>query len=382
MWPKKNTAFVVIHGAGPHRSFETLDAFVRGFWNVLREQNPGLAIRWQHKLQRHKDWIENYISLAPEGMPTLDFYEYYWDCYMDHEIDVGDVIRWLKKASDGAQRFYRDMPELARKYEDMGVDLFKDGEFKSGGYLILFGWLGQVLRLLQLVRIATLPVLDQVIRFLVGLVSKLVVGFLGDLVIYTEADARSRNYAIRQKVLGGAVEELRLLLENDYYEQIVVVGHSLGSLIAYDALNRINHLMNAFDPKAEVGTGPDLAPKIIGLVTFGSPLDKSAFFFREHTRDEEYVRRQILAHFHGFKSLALTGYQEPISIDNPIKPYLDNTRWLNFYHLQDPVSGSLDAYKVDRNILCQKEAQRPDKAHSAYWDDYQMYKHIADELFQ
>lgn len=35
MWPKLNTAFVVIHGAGSHRPFETLDKFVRGFWNVL-----------------------------------------------------------------------------------------------------------------------------------------------------------------------------------------------------------------------------------------------------------------------------------------------------------------------------------------------------------
>ncbi|MFQ5792515.1 MAG: hypothetical protein ACE5JI_18750, partial [Acidobacteriota bacterium] len=367
MWPKKNTAFVVIHGAGPRRPFQTLDSFVRGFWEVLKEQNQASKVRWQHKLQRHKDWIENYISLAPEGKPTLDFYEYYWDCYMVHEITIEDVIDWLNKASAGARRFYAKMPELAKEYEELGVDLFKDGEFRSGGYLTLLGWVGRVLRVLPLVRI---PIVGSLIKPLLKWVSKFIVNLLGDVVIYTTADVRSRNYEIRQKVLRGAVEELRLLLENDYYEQIIVVGHSLGSVIAYDALNRITH-----DMSAEGGISPELAPKIAGLVTFGSPLDKIAFFFREHTADEEYVRRQILAHFHGFKSLPLPGddepspynrrakpyrqrgegpSQEPRPIENPIEPYLDKARWLNFYHLQDPISGALDAYKVDRYIRCEK----------------------------
>jgi len=373
MWPEKNTAFVVIHGAGPHRPFQTLDSFVRGFWEVLKEQNQASKIRWKHKLQRHKDWIENYISLAPKGKPTLDFYEYYWDCYMVHEVTIEDVFDWLNKASAGARRFYAKMPELATEYEELGVDLFKDGEFKSGGYLILLGWLGRVLRVLPLLRI---PIADSLIKPLLSVASKVIVDLLGDVVIYTTADVRSRNYEIRQKVLRGAVEELRLLLENNYYEQIIVVGHSLGSVIAYDALNRITHDMNA-----KGGISPELAPKIVGLVTFGSPLDKIAFFFQEHTADEEYVRRQILAHFHGFKSLPLPGDQKPISIENPIQPYLDGARWLNFYHLQDPISGPLDAYRVDRNICCEKEVQRPDEAHSCYWTCDQMYRDIAAEFF-
>ncbi len=283
MWPKENTAFVVIHGAGSHKPFMTLDSFVRGFWEVLKEQKPDLKVDWKHKLQRHKDWIENYISLKPTGKKAiLDFYEYYWDCYMVHRIRIEEVINWLIDTSKNARKFYKKtkgvdykMQKRLQQYEDSGVDLFKDGEFKTGGYLILLGWIGRILRLLPLKRDS------KVIWFIKPIIkwaSKYIVDFIGDAVIYTNSDVRSEHYAIRQKVLHGAVEELKLLLENEYYKQIIVVGHSLGSVIAYDALNRITHDINV-----KGGISPDKAQKkIIGIVTFGSPLDKIAFFFQEH----------------------------------------------------------------------------------------------------
>lgn len=388
MWPKKNTAFVVIHGAGAHRPFGVLDKFVRGFWNVLQDANQDLDIRWRHKLQRHgrlatlgrepgTTWIENYVSLAPTGKPALDFYEYYWDCYMDHEIGLTDVIQWCSGISAGAKKFYHDHKELARKHEESGSGLFKDGEFKVGGYFILLGPAGRLLRSLRRLGIARVPVLSSVITLLLSRLLKSIVDLMGDLVIYAQCDARSRNYAIRQKVVGGAVEELGLLLERDDYEQIIVAGHSLGSLIAYDALNRI-----ILDMNAEGGIEPYKGQKIVGLVTFGSPLDKAAFFFREHTRAEEYVRRQTLAHLHGFKSRTLPGDQVPISIDDPIKHHLNQAQWLNFYHLKDPVSGHLDAYEVDENILCDVEVRGSGEAHAVYWFYDQMYEIISDRFFQ
>ena len=60
-------------------------------------------------------------------------------------------------------------------------------------------------------------------------------------------------------------------------KKIIIVGHSLGSVIAFDTLNRITHAANIDQEKwRSVG-------KIEGLITFGSPLDKLAFSFREHT---------------------------------------------------------------------------------------------------
>jgi hypothetical protein len=418
-WPERSTAFVVIHGAGAHRPFETLDKFVRGFRTVLPDPDGDLDVSWRHKLQRHgriydvqaaseteplqtalaslgrlfkgsgakqtpeasskggEQWIENYVSVAPEGRSRLDFYEYYWDCYMDHEIDLEDVIRWLRTVSDGAKQFYSDRRDLAQQHEDTASDLFKDGDFRAGGYFRLLGPVGWFLSSLQTLRIARIPILSQIITLLLRRVSRLLVEMMGDVVIYTDADVRSRNYTIRQQLLGGAVEELRLLLERDEYDQIIVVGHSLGSLIAYDALNRIVLEMNA-----QGGIHPDRAQKLAGLVTFGSPLDKVAFFFREHTRPEEYIRRQVLAHLHSFKSGALPGDQNPVPIANPVELHLDQAQWLNFYHAQDPVSGHLDAYAVDKNILIDQKVRGSAEAHAVYWTSNQMYQEIAAGFFQ
>jgi len=376
MWPKQNTAFVVIHGAGSHRPFEALDWFVRGFRKVLLGSNPDLDAWWRHKLQRHEDWIEHYVSLAPEGRPKLDFYEYYWDLHVDHEVDLREVTKWLDQVSDSAKRFYGKQPELAREHEQKGVDLFKDGDFKVGGYFVPLGWVGRLLRSLQRIGLARIPVLSTIVRLFLNRASRFMAEMMGDVVIYTGADVRSRSYGIRQRVLTGAVEELMLLLKRDDYEQIVVVGHSLGSLIAYDAFNRIIRDVNAAG-----GLRLEQAQKLVGLVTFGSPLDKVAFYFREHSPDEAYVRRQILAQLHGFRSRAWPGDQKIINIDNPMQSHLDKVRWLNFYHLQDPVSGHLDAYDVDRNILCEEKVDGPAEAHRVYWDYDRMYEEISAEFF-
>jgi hypothetical protein len=154
MWPKQNTAFVVIHGAGSHRPFATLDRFVRGFRHVLKRSNRGLDLWWHHELQPHEKWVEHYISLTPQGKPKLDFYEYYWDCYMDHEVDISEVRKWLNQVSESASEFYRERPELSKQHERSGSDLFKDGDFQAGGYFILLGWAGRILRMLQRVGVA------------------------------------------------------------------------------------------------------------------------------------------------------------------------------------------------------------------------------------
>ena len=352
---------------------------MRNFSVVLKDMNPDVEIGWRHELQPHSDWIENYVVLEAEGKSSIAFYEYYWDAYMIHELELQGLADWLMKASAGAKSFYGQEKDLAEKYEKLGVDIFKDGEFRSGGYLVLLGRIGQVVKWLRFLPFLGSRILNPLLKLSIGRVSKYNAALMGDLVTYTGADIRSKSYGIRQNVLKGAVEELRLLLELEepHYEQIIVVAHSLGTLIAYDALNRINQAMNV-----QGGIPESQASKLAGLVTFGSPLDKTAFFFREQAADEEYVRRQILAHFHGFKRHVLPADKGTIDIKNPIKFHLEKARWLNFYHVEDLVSGSLDAFEVDQNIQSTEEVTGPGDAHRSYWTWKQMYTDIAAEFFQ
>ena len=221
--------------------------------------------------------------------------------------------------------------------------------------------------------------------------------FAGDLVRYLDLDPRSENFETRSRIINGAFDELRELIYDEDYDRIIIAGHSLGSVIAHDALNRVIQSMNAgvLDEKK--------AAKIIGLVTFGSPLDKIALFFREHVDSSREVQRQVLSDLHGFRARPIeakpdTNRQIHFKMSSPIKNPMNNIRWLNFHHKKDLVSGRLDLYlldgqkfqhlKPDGNILIKKDVPRL-AAHGCYWGSHlgekkgtdQMQKTIVAEFF-
>jgi hypothetical protein len=403
-WPEVNTAFLVIHGAGEHRPFEALDIFTRHFRNFLEAQN--FKVQLKHKLERRSDWIESFVSMSVGSKYTIDIYEYYWDCYMVRGVTVREILKWLDDASAGAVSFYerdermkdKKILKTAQIHEEASVPLFKHGKFKSHGYWAILGSLRMVRQLILLAGISPCRTVPRCLTGCIKCLRKDIFTSLEDLVIYTTSDVRSQNYEIRQKMLRGAVEELKLLLndkEKDY-RQIVVVGHSLGSVIAYDALNRINQSINIGDIPT------DSVPKIAGLVTLGSPLDKVDFLFGERllekNLEKDFVRLEILDHLHSFKKRALPKGRRPavskgkrpavcedpdsVEVENPFKRHLDGARWLNFYHRKDLISGHLDAYDLDEqdNVECSSETVSGVGYHGCYWHLDNLYKGI-DKTF-
>ncbi len=380
MWPKENTAFLVIHGTGAHKPFWQLDLFVRNFWKYFESENDTSKIEWKHKLLSHNEegWIESYISFKQENetkSKKLDFYEYYWDIYMSGTsgINIGDLGNLLKVASDGAKAFYKKRPRLSRKYEIEGVPLFKGGDFISDGYLKIFRYFNFIVKMFS-----WLPINSQLIKSLVSEALKYFINIMADFLIYLNPDVRADYYAIRQKILKGAVEEVIAIIEsNNDYKQIIIVAHSLGSAIAYDALNLINR---------DINIDKNIANKISGLVTLGSPLDKVAFFLNEHPESKEFIRKQLLEQIHGFKKEESEDQGYPIISSFP--PCLDEKKikWLNFYHMADMVSSKLDWYNFDeednRNILCNYRAKSISDAHTYYWKYPQMYEEIANTFFK
>jgi len=61
--------------------------------------------------------------------------------------------------------------------------------------------------------------------------------YLADITVYTTTDERSPYYKIRTEILREATRKLRWLLR--HYSSVAVVGHSLGSVIGYDVINRL-----------------------------------------------------------------------------------------------------------------------------------------------
>lgn len=119
---------------------------------------------------------------------------------------------------------------------------------------------------------------------------------------------------------------------------IVVVGHSLGSVIAHDVVAKL-----LADPPP---------PPIRALVTMGSPLEWVTALRKNATDTPEI-------------------YSTPESLE-----------WINFYNKSDPVpikrALSKETFPGIENVLIPTKDKKPLAAHSAYWTDTK----VADRIRQ
>lgn len=423
-WPNSPTAILVIHGMGQQDPFDTLDQFASTLIPVMEEEGGGLTISKCHQLLGRDTWNENYLSLVSDGRPPIDIYEYYWAHETQREITGSEVFQWLVQVGLLARKYYEENHNLVIRYEQtdeqprteaFGKRFLLGGRrvFKKYWYL---KYAGLLLRLTQVALALVDPVLghflpgaSKPLKIIGGVVGRFigdkVADSFGDVVLYTTTDSKSRHYGVRQRILAGAVKKVRqLLLQTKpvQYGKIILVGHSLGSVIAYDTINRINHDMNV-DGAIDHG----MAWRLKGLVTFGSPLDKIAFFLRSRAGKDKHIKRQIQANFHSFRAKDWNpGHKPPpeLALVSGIYHHLDSMVWLNFWDPKDPIGGPLDFYLVDYEIdsagrkvdpwlptsqgLPVFQGNRPLKteettpwgAHIGYWKNREMYRKILREV--
>src|SRR6266567_4478833 len=214
------------------------------------------------------------------------------------------------------------------------------------------------------------------------------VEYVGDVAAYIAAHTVSKFYELRQQIWQTAMKVSRAVYraQADHkpgsepgflYQKIIVVGHSLGSVIGYDVLNGLlledlfsNHPL-------------DVVRRTRMFLTFGSPLDKTAFLFRTQQDMCSPVRE-----------VAAAAVQPMIQHYN-YRP----EEWVNLYSKSDIISGSLEFYdppdehnanggaqfqipgvlpemKKRVNNLPDPDARTPLAAHVEYWEG----KLFADEL--
>lgn len=373
--PTDRTALIIIHGIGEQNPFETLDPFVQGLRAAL--QSRGSAVNAAHRMAPRTGatgapWNESYIRLAPaDASWHIDVHEYYWAYLTEKKVSVGDVFRWVSDALTGTKNFAKDNAATEKRFENSTAYAHR---MRS-----IYWMLRLVYPLVWLLQL--LPRWSSALRWIGEAVDRwgtaIIVGYLGDVAIYTTTDEKSANYRIRQRILAESQALVDAVLKGERgegYDRVIIAGHSLGSVIAFDTLNRINIALSMGDEKA--------AGALAGLITFGSPLDKIAFFFRERTKDKEGVRRQILAHLHSFKAKQWDDQRASFPVSNPITPALDGMPWVNYYCDKDPVSGHLDWYAIDERDNVKLTLPEPwGAAHIGYWNATAMYADIVTRFF-
>ena len=260
------------------------------------------------------------------------------------------------------------------------------------------------------------------------------VDYIADVALYTTADENSEFFATRTAILKEATRRLRFLLRDPNYKAVGLAGHSLGSVIGYDAINwlrteaatlreppglsanleeleelskklesegaaksaaLVNQVRQEFAVKSagapaglavdggatpiapSAPIGPKELQRLTTFVTFGSPLNKVLYFFRTKTKVYETVRAHILFETHGFRQSPALLTRDP-RIRDPAGQIADGLRWLNVYSPMDPVSARLTLYGGIRErrhwyLLW-------GWCHTSYWHDRKFYNEVLAAL--
>jgi hypothetical protein len=378
---KGKTAVLVIHGIGEQNPYEPLDAFARGLFTELQSEIPNA--RLQPLKIGHEDWVQAAIRIEnPDTNDAVDIFEYYWAPYTEDKLSAVSTLWWLLKADLSPIWHLRDnLSELRYAYQA-----------KTGRYLwLLFREFRRILLLYAPLAYA-LVCLIWWLRNLAGsgftkpvafgwkaagatlfslLLSYVLTKYLADVAVYTTADAKSKNFEARTKILNGSTEALASLLKR--YERVVLAGHSLGSVIAYDTIDELLTSATATGDTHEQGITLADLKKLAGLITFGSPLDKIYYFFRTRVSPKQAIRAQILSMLHPFR-------KKPSGRDYGTFKFTYSIpdlpmQWLNVWSPVDPVSGFLHFYDVTEQEWLMYPI--PGVAHVMYWNDQRFHKLIA-----
>ena len=160
-------------------------------------------------------------------------------------------------------------------------------------------------------------------------VRRSLIQYLGDVAIYVTPYKLDAFFQVRDqikecvyKVAYAVYAQQRQDGSGPEYDEVFVVGHSLGSVIVYDVLNRLVNEDEA------IGCSLKVVARTPLLLTFGSPLDKTAFLFAEQRQNTGEARE------------ALAAAVQPLIQDYCFRPKC----WINIYSPWDIISGSLDFY--------------------------------------
>jgi hypothetical protein len=411
-WVPETTAILIVHGIGHQQPIETLDMFSRGLIAQYQRLFPG-SISFDHQLYVTEEGaFQNVIRLKNNLKPDvfIDIYEYYWAYCTQDKANLSDINNWLQGVVDGAQKYYSQNEDLGKRSNDESI-FFRNGKFIHWKYDLFLNFVTKTCLFLNFFISGILKLIG-FIPYVGGIAKSLLKKFfdssiyklsnlIGDIVIYNVTDEKSKFYPVRKQILQGATDVLKYLIEKEVddalcYPTVYVAGHSLGSQIAYDAINKVNLLANTNQLKYYKANGEfnsihnlknapaSLACQLRGLITFGSPLDKIAFFLRQVVGEQQFIWQQIISKYYCFRQGDWFRKLSPNKTigSSSIERILEDIQWINYYDDDDIISGRLDYYKGLTNVNCrfncneQFKEKKSNFTHSHYWDCEDFYEDI------
>jgi hypothetical protein len=205
-------------------------------------------------------------------------------------------------------------------------------------------------------------------------VRELMVQYVGDVAIYVQPNKLDRFNKVRNEIKEAARSVVSAIFTayaggsatKFLYDQVALVGHSLGSVIAYDTLNRL------MQDDWLSGRGLRVPERTKTMVTFGSPLNKTAFFFTIQAKDSLHIRERLASTVQPL----IMSYRKFRSLN-----------WINVYSSNDIISGSLRFYDLPGkpsppavNNILDPDACVPLIAHVSYWTNPTVWRELLKQI--
>lgn len=224
----RNQAVVMIHGIGEQTPMNTLRDFVRTVWTEDEAlHRSGVSKEpWSSpdRVSGEFDLRRLITARSKKGIKT-DFYEFYW-AHLVQGTKLRHVSQWLLS-------LLKRPPQMV-SHSVMFAWLFAVAIFVVGilaAIAVLIGLDG-----------GRMAALFDTNRFIAALIPFAAAAFANAILLPVVGDAARYlmpvpyNIESRHKIRAAGVERLRKLIDSGDYDRIIVVGHSLGSMIGYDVL--------------------------------------------------------------------------------------------------------------------------------------------------
>lgn len=273
-------AVVILHGMGEQIPMQTLNAFVDAVWTTDQtlvdphKPNPNTGgvrtgnVSWAKPDDRNSSTELRRITTERDNAGNYtDFYEYYW-AHMMEGTTWEHVQTWIKDLL-----FRNPRSQVPKSVFHAWVVLWIVALVIAG--LTLWGlwpkaeapkpWLAVLSAVLGAVAS--------------GVISAVMLRRFGDVARYVKA--LPSNVAKRHLIRQTGVDLLNGLIASKDYDRIVVVAHSLGTIVAYDILAMLFAQHNRFSNTGKPGDMPQperhaLEDMIRGAATSGA-LDLDAY---------------------------------------------------------------------------------------------------------
>ncbi|MEO7912783.1 MAG: hypothetical protein ABIV47_24300 [Roseiflexaceae bacterium] len=224
--------------------------------------------------------------------------------------------------------------------------------------------------------------------------------YLGDVQQYVTYQETDQKYQRRARILARTISLLRHVLQDEHCTRVIVISHSLGSVIAYDSLlelQRINLALKSNTNQPNVDSNDlDVAPtpklkqlgldKIQHFVTMGSPIDKTLYFFAT-------LRSRVSRYVETVEAIRGNITTPPFTIPKQGQEeqgWLPQIHWVNYWDQADAISGpiwnvvgaEIDIQHVDNVRVATYRLPEPAHSHGGYFYHKQVLSDLYEMIFE